>query len=106
MNPEHAAHDPRLLRLLNALPHPARRSYTWLIRREAKWVRLPLSLALIGGGTLGFLPVLGFWMLPIGLLLLGEDVPPVRRAALQALGRAQDWWDTRRAPRSGRNDQG
>lgn len=86
-------HDPRLLRLLNALPHPARRSYSWLIRPEAKWLRLPLSFALIAGGTLGFLPVLGFWMLPIGALLLGEDIPPVRRVTLHALGKAQHWWD-------------
>ena len=30
------------------------------------------------GGMLGFLPVLGFWMLPIGLALLAYDVPPMR----------------------------
>ena len=106
MSPNHAAHDPRLVRLLNALPHPARLSYTWLVRPEAKWVRRPLSVALIGGGTLGFLPVLGFWMLPIGVLLLGEDVPPVRRAALRLLGRTQHWWDARRQSRSKRTDPG
>ena len=55
-------HDPRLLRLLDALPHPARRFYTWLIRPEGRWLRLPLGVALIVGGILGFLPVLGFWM--------------------------------------------
>ena len=87
-----ATHDPRLLRLLNALPHPARRSYTWLIRPEAKWLRLPLSVVLIAGGVFSFLPVFGLWMLPIGALLLGEDIPPVRRATLRALGRTQPWW--------------
>jgi hypothetical protein len=86
-------HDPRLLRLLARLPRQARRSYAWLIRREARWVRLALGVALIGGGILGFLPVLGFWMVPLGALLLGEDIPPVRRATLRALGKTQHWWD-------------
>jgi hypothetical protein len=87
--------DPRLRRLLTGLPRPARRSFLWLVRPEAKWVRLPLGVALIAGGTFGFLPVLGFWMLPIGALLLGEDIPPVRRFTLHVLGRLQHWWDTR-----------
>ena len=38
-------------------------------------IRLPLALLLIFGGVLSFLPVLGFWMLPLGLLLLAIDVP-------------------------------
>ena len=92
--------DPRLRRLLTGLPRPARRSFLWLVRPEAKWVRLPLGIALIAGGTFGFLPVLGFWMLPIGALLLGEDIPPVRRFTLHALGRLQNWWDTRRVFRA------
>jgi hypothetical protein len=86
-------HDPRLKRLLNALPHSVRRAYTWLLRPEAKWLRLPLGTALIAGGVFGFLPVLGFWMVPIGALLLGEDIPLVRRATLRALGKVQYWWD-------------
>ena len=36
MSRHHEPHYPRLLRLLDALPHPARRSYTWLIRPEGK----------------------------------------------------------------------
>ncbi|HVI16347.1 MAG TPA: hypothetical protein VM822_26200 [Pseudolabrys sp.] len=38
-----------------------------------------------GGGVFGFLPVLGFWMLPIGLALLAQDVPPMRRPMARAL---------------------
>lgn len=96
MKAHRSSHDPRLLRLLGALPRPARRSYTWLVRPESKWLRLPLSVALIAGGTFSFLPLLGLWMLPIGALLLGEDVPPVRRATLRVLGKAQRCWDARR----------
>jgi len=30
-------------------------------------------------GALGFLPILGFWMIPLGLALLATDIPPFRR---------------------------
>jgi hypothetical protein len=42
-------------------------------------VRIALGTALIVGGMLGFLPVLGFWMIPLGLLVLSQDLPVVRR---------------------------
>jgi hypothetical protein len=31
------------------------------------------------GGVFGFLPVLGFWMLPLGLALIALDLPPLRK---------------------------
>ena len=52
---------------------------------EAVWVRVPAGIALTGGGVFGFLPVLGFWMLPIGLALLAQDVKPMRRPLARAL---------------------
>ena len=30
------------------------------------------------GGVLGFLPILGFWMLPLGVAFIALDVPPAR----------------------------
>ena len=90
-------HDPRLQRLLDVLPPPARRSYIWLAQPRAKWLRLPLGCVLIAAGLFGFLPILGFWMLPIGALLLGVDFPPIRRVTLRALGCVQRWWDARRS---------
>jgi len=42
-------------------------------------LRIALGTALIAGGILGFLPILGFWMLPLGLLVLSQDLPAVRR---------------------------
>jgi hypothetical protein len=44
-----------------------------------RFARLALGLVLIGGGVLGFLPILGFWMIPLGLLVLSFDLPQVRR---------------------------
>ncbi len=41
--------------------------------------RIALGSALIIGGCLGFLPILGFWMIPLGVLVLSVDLHPVRR---------------------------
>lgn len=55
------------------------------LRRDSWFaVRFPLALLLILGGLLSFLPVLGVWMLPLGLLLLAVDLP-VLRGPLSAL---------------------
>ena len=43
--------------------------------------RLALGVALILGGMLWFLPVLGFWMLPLGIAVLAVDVPALRPVA-------------------------
>jgi len=40
---------------------------------------------------LGFLPVLGFWMIPLGLLVLSVDLPAVRRWRRQFTV----WWNRR-----------
>ena len=41
--------------------------------------RWPVGLALIGGGVLGFLPILGFWMIPLGVAVAALDVVPAWR---------------------------
>ncbi len=41
-------------------------------------IRFPIALVLIVGGLFSFLPVLGIWMLPLGLLLLAVDLPVLR----------------------------
>lgn len=40
--------------------------------------RLPIALLFIVGGCAGFLPILGFWMVPFGVLLIVQDVRPLR----------------------------
>ena len=48
--------------------------------RSNRWrlIRLPLAVLLVLGGLVSFLPVLGIWMLPLGLLLLAVDLPFLR----------------------------
>lgn len=40
--------------------------------------RMAIGVLLILFGFLGFLPVLGFWMVPLGLVVLSYDIPRVR----------------------------
>ncbi|MFO1202385.1 MAG: tryptophan synthase subunit beta [Tabrizicola sp.] len=48
--------------------------------RRDRWfpVRFPLAVLLTLGGLFWFLPLLGLWMLPAGLLLLAIDLPHLR----------------------------
>ncbi|MFN0263678.1 hypothetical protein ACKTEK_07345 [Tepidamorphus sp. 3E244] len=41
--------------------------------------RTALGIALILGGLLWFLPVLGLWMLPLGVIVLSSDSATLRR---------------------------
>jgi hypothetical protein len=92
--------------LLARLPIAARRVLGWLLRPRSRWVRIPAGLALIGLGLFGFLPVLGFWMIPLGGLLLAEDLPFLRppmyrllHASVHGWERMRRWVDRwRRAP--------
>lgn len=99
-NGSETAYDDRpLRRLLMALPSPIRRGFVWL-RRARPWLRLSLGILLTLGGLLSFLPLLGLWMLPLGILLLAEDIPFLRRPAMRVLGAVQAWWDRRRKRRA------
>ncbi|MGI4976588.1 MAG: hypothetical protein ACRYG6_06565 [Janthinobacterium lividum] len=94
--PRNAIDERPLKRLLAAMPAFAQRWFAWLRRPDAKWVRLPVGVLMILGGFAGFLPILGFWMIPVGLFLLGEDIPAVKRLTMRALAAVQGWWDRRR----------
>jgi len=59
-------------------------------------IRLPLGIVLICGGILSFLPILGIWMLPLGLMLLAIDFPPLQGPIATAIIRGWRWWDLRR----------
>lgn len=56
-----------------------RRVQVWSKRHLPPGVRLILGLVLMVGGVLGFLPVVGFWMLPLGVAVAALDVVPILR---------------------------
>jgi len=78
MDPIAADWDARVERLAGRLPARLRDAVTWLRKPSRRPVRLVAALALIGGGLLSFLPILGLWMLPLGFALLREDVPSLK----------------------------
>jgi len=61
--------------------------------------RIIAGLLCVIGGVLGFLPVLGFWMIPLGLLILSVDFPFVRRWRRNQEIRFGRWWQQRKAKR-------
>ena len=71
--------DDELHRLTQRVPVWARRTIKAASRPDAQWSRMPLAIGLMIGGMFGFLPILGFWMLPLGLALLAMDLPFLRR---------------------------
>ena len=68
------------------------REYTMPRSRRA---RIAIGSVLIVLGMFGFLPVLGFWMVPLGLLVLSYEFATVRRWRR----RFGVWWATRRGRR-------
>lgn len=64
------------------------------VRRGEKDVpfglRSLLGGLLIVGGVFGFLPILGFWMIPLGGAFIALDIPPLRRRLMAWLDSDQD----------------
>src|SRR5262249_5796702 len=79
------AHDPRVAGLMGRLPDRVGRAPTRLLQPQRRGLRLTAGSLLICGGFLSILPVFGLWMLPLGLLLIAEDVPPLKSAVLRML---------------------
>jgi hypothetical protein len=59
--------------------------------------RLILGWALMFGGIFGFMPIAGFWMLPLGLAVLSVDSPRIRRQRRRLVV----WWMRRKTPKTG-----
>jgi hypothetical protein len=63
-------------------------------------VRMALGVLLILCGLVGFLPILGFWMVPLGLLILSVDIPAVRRFRRRMEVKWGRWRQRRRAAKA------
>jgi hypothetical protein len=89
----------RYHRLQRSLPGPFGRVLGWVRRPASRWVRLPLGILLLLGGVLSFLPVLGAWMVPLGILMLAQDLPFLRGPTWRVLDAVEAWWMRRQARR-------
>jgi hypothetical protein len=85
-------HARRRERLIDRLPTGVANAIRWLLRPESRWARIPAGIFFILGGFLSILPVFGLWMLPVGVFLIAEDIPSVRRKVEQMT----DWVERRR----------
>lgn len=65
---------------------------SWARKPGSRILRIPLGILLILGGIFSFLPVLGIWMLPLGLLLLALDLPILQGPLNNVILRGQRWW--------------
>jgi hypothetical protein len=82
----------RLHRQLEAVARemPATRRFIHsLLHGSLRLLRIPAGIFLVIGGVLSVLPVLGLWMLPLGLLLLAVDIPFLRPLVARLLVRAR-----------------
>ncbi|MEH6545432.1 MAG: PGPGW domain-containing protein [Sneathiella sp.] len=68
---------------------------------KSKIGRLLLGWALVVGGIFGFLPILGFWMIPLGVIILSADSPYMRRLRR----RTEVWIGRKRGRNTARKNQ-
>ena len=90
-------------RLEEVLPARAARWLAWLRGPQGIWLRIPAALLCFVAAAFWFMPIVGIEWLPVGLLLLAEDVPFLRKPAgrfilflLEQARRLQTWWQARR----------
>jgi hypothetical protein len=77
------------------LPAKPAKFMNWLRQPSSKLVRIPLAILLMIGGIFSILPILGLWMLPLGLLLIAQDVPLLQKPTAQFLGWCEQKWTAR-----------
>jgi hypothetical protein len=65
----------------------------WLRKPSSFAARLVVAVLLILGGIFSFLPVLGIWMLPLGLLLIAQDVPFLQKPLVTVLAWIEEKWE-------------
>lgn len=60
------------------------RSFYDAVKRLPPVMRSLAGVLLIAGGLLSFLPILGLWMAPLGVIMIALDIPPLRN-------RVEEW---------------
>jgi len=92
--------DRHFATLEQILPPGPARFVNWLRQPSSRLVRIPLALLLIIGGIVSFLPVLGLWMLPLGLLLFAQDMPVLQPPLVRLLAWIERKWIERQRARN------
>ena len=90
----HARLNRQFDRLQKRIPDFAARLLERIRQPKARLIRIPLGILLVIGGIFSFLPVLGIWMLPLGLLLLAIDLVILQGPVNLAIVRGTRKWTT------------
>jgi hypothetical protein len=61
-----------------------------------KPVRIVVGALFVLFGLVGFLPILGFWMVPLGVAILAIDIPIVRKFSQRVMTKFNQWRRNRR----------
>ena len=75
------------------VPKRMAQSIEWLRKPSSFAVRLMVAILLVLGGIFSFLPILGLWMLPLGLLLISQDLPFLQKPLVTALAWMEKKWN-------------
>jgi len=68
------------------------KKFTYKSLPKSRIIRITLGILFIIGGFFGWLPILGFWMIPLGLLFLSIDFAIARRWRRKLIV----WWGRRK----------
>jgi len=80
-------------------PDRVARAIRWLRDPKGRWVRLPLGILIVVANLFGpVLPVLGIEFIPIGLLLIAQDIPPLRGPVADGVFWLERKWQRWRHP--------
>ncbi|MCB9993938.1 MAG: hypothetical protein H6873_09815 [Hyphomicrobiaceae bacterium] len=91
-------------RIERAIPDWLARTLKFLRQPAARLIRVPLGILLVIGGIFSFLPVLGIWMLPLGLLFLAVDLNLLRGPVTRAVTRIETFLRARRRAKARKQD--
>lgn len=87
------ARERRMELLIRRLPLRLQSAIHWLRKPSSRWARIPAGIVLMLGSLFSILPIFGLWMLPLGVVLVADDVKPLRLLTGRILA-----WIERRHP--------
>jgi hypothetical protein len=71
----------RLELLIRRLPPRFQCATRWLRQPAMRWLRISVGFLLVAAEPFGISPILGLWMLSLGLVLLSDVATPLRRVS-------------------------
>jgi len=75
------------LKLAQRFKFRVNRMLAWVKQNVAPGFRFVLGLLLVFGGIFGLLPVLGFWMIPLGIAVAALDIRPFSQFLARQINR-------------------